>query len=277
MRPTGWAADVPREGRTKMAEDAVLYDVKDRIAHITLNKPDNMNRFDAELCGALREAWKRFEDDPEARVALLGANGDHFSWGAELTAGELMTQSGLQRTLLGAFPANGVRVFKPIVGAVHGMAIGTGYGMAVHGTDITYATEDTQFIFGEVWVGIVGMVMEYAPYMPFKVAMEFLLSGKPMSGRRAFEVGLVNHVCADREEMTEQALKMARTLARNAPLTLKAIKFGHYKVMETEAQRAMRQARHEFKAFIQPQLDSEDFKEGVRAMLEGRKPEFQGR
>jgi enoyl-CoA hydratase len=253
-----------------MKKEVLLYEVKDRIAFITMNNPPR-NLLDPDLCNALGEAWDRFAQDSESRVALLSANGPDFSFGADLR------HKGLLKDLRKAFPQNGTKILKPIVGAVHGTVAGSGYGLAIYGTDITLATEDTQFIFGEAWVGIVGSVIEYAPYMLFKPALEFYLTGQPLGGRRAYEIGLINRVTKDKEELMAEAYKMACILRDNAPLTLRAIKYGHYKNLESAARKAMRQAQEEFEAFIQPQLDSEDLQEGIRALKEGRKPVFEGR
>lgn len=253
-----------------MGSDVLIYEVKDQITYITLNNPER-NLLDPALCKALGEAWDHFADDTESRVAILSANGPDFSFGADLS------YKGLLKDLRRAFPPNGTKILKPIVGAVHGTVAGSGYGIAIYGTDITYATEDTQFIFGEAWVGIVGEILEYRPYMPFKIAMEFYMGGQPMSGKRAYEVGLVNHVTKDKKELMVEATKMAKILRDNAPLTLKSIKYGHYKNMETEGRKSMRLAQEEFNAFIQPQLDSEDLQEGIAALKENRKPIFKGR
>jgi len=253
-----------------MSKDVLLYEVKDKIAYLTLNNPPR-NLLNPELCIALGEAWSHFANDPESRVAVLSANGTDFSFGADLR------HSGLLSDLRKAFPQNGTKILKPIIGAVHGTVAGSGFGVVTYGTYITYATKDAQFIFGEAWVGIVGSIMEYAPYMPFKVAMEFYLSGQPMSGQRAYEVGFVNHVVKNKDELMTEAIKMAEILRDNAPLTLRTIKYGHYKNMETIGRKAMRQAQEEFEAFIQPQLVSEDFKEGFAALKENRKPVFKGR
>jgi enoyl-CoA hydratase/carnithine racemase len=254
-----------------MAKDIVLYEVKNRIAYITLNNPDNRNRLDPDMCIALGEVWDRFAEDDSAWVALLSANGKDFCRGADLR------HEGLLRYLARAFPPNGTKILKPIVGAVHGMVAGSGFGLAVYGTDITYATTDAQFVFAEVWVGIVGGIVEYAPYMPFKASLEFLLSGQPMSGQRAYEVGLVNHVCKNKDELMTEATKMAKILSENAPLTIRAIKYGQYKHRVEQQKRARRVARKEFEEFIKPQLESEDFKEGRAALFENRRPVFKGK
>ena len=254
-----------------MSKDIVLYDVKERVAYITLNNPENQNRLDPDMCIALGEAWQRFAQDDEAWVALLSGNGEDFCRGADLR------HEGLIKVLFRAFPPNGTKILKPIIGAVQGRVAGSGFGLATYGTDVTYATEDASFYFAESWVGIVGGIVEYVPYMPFKISLEFLLSGQPMSAERAYEVGFVNHVVKSRDELMTEAAKMARILSENAPLTLRAIKYGQYKRRVDTQKKAMRIAREEFETFIKPQLDSEDFKEGKAALFENRKPVFKGK
>jgi len=98
-----------------------------------------------------------------------------------------------------------------------------------------------------------------------------------MSGQRAYEVGLVNHVCKDKDQLMAEATKMAKILSENAPLTIRAIKYGQYKHRVEQQRRARRVAKKEFEQFIKPQLESEDFKEGRAALFENRKPVFKGK
>jgi len=256
--------------KTAKPEEVVIYEVKDNIAYITLNDPENRNKLEPDICKALGDVWIRFEKDAEARVAILSANGPDFCVGADITSPNLLNVLGR------AFPPNGTEVFKPIIGALNGTVCGSGYGLAL-GTDITYATRDTYFIFSEVRVGIVGAAPRYIPYMPFKVTLEFLLSGQPMSAQRAYEVGLVNKVVADRAELMAEAVRMADIIKKHAPLSLRAIKYGLYKIRETETQKAMREARYEFDAYVKPQVVSEDFREGIKALFDLREPEFKGK
>jgi len=104
-----------------MTNSLVLYEVKEQIAYITMNRPEKGNALNPELCGELAKTWDHFEQDPEARVAILSGAGKNFCVGLDLTTGIAG-----ERALPTAFPANGVKVFKPIIGVVQGWAVGSG-------------------------------------------------------------------------------------------------------------------------------------------------------
>jgi len=249
-----------------MAE-VVLYEVKDRIAYITMNRPEKLNAINNEMVAELSKTWDRFEQDPDARVAILSGAGRAFCGGADITPGAL--EPGTVRK---AFPVNGVQVLKPIIGAVQGLAMGAGSGLAIRGCDLTVAAEDAQFGFPEGRAGRVGGIIEYRPYMTFKQSMEFYLLGAWFDAQKACEVGLVNKVVS-KADLMDTARGWAEQLNKLAPLSLRIIKYGMYKIMDTP----VAQADREFKKFVQPQFDSEDFKEGARAFQEKRDPVFKGR
>jgi enoyl-CoA hydratase len=245
----------------------VLYEVKEEIAYITLNRPEKGNALSPELCAELGRTWERFEDDAAGRVAILNGAGKNFCVGLDLESG-----AEGEKALHLAFPANGVRIFKPIIAAVQGWATGSGYKLASEGADITIATESAHFSYPEPRVGIAGNLSFAVPYVLFKRALEFHLTGEPVDAHKAYEMGLVNKVVPEAELMKE-ARRMAEILKANAPLTLRALKYGFYKTANPQASHAAM----EFKAWIKPQHESEDMKEGARAFLEKRRPRFQGK
>jgi len=245
----------------------VLYEVKDQIAYITLNRPEKLNAINTEMVTELIKTWDRFEEDSDSKVAILSGAGKAFCGGADITPGAL--EPGTVRR---AFPVNGIQVLKPIIGAVHGLAMGAGSGLAIRGCDLTVAAEDAQFGFPETRAGRVGGIIEYRPYMTFKHSMEYYLLGTWFDAQKAYEVGLVNKV-VPMAELMDTAIDWAERLKKLAPLSLRIIKYGMYKIMDTP----VAQAEREFKKFVQTQFDSEDFKEGARAFQEKRDPEFKGR
>ena len=170
-----------------MTNDAITYRSQDGIAVITINKPDRMNRIDADVVEGLHAAWHRFMASDEDRVAVLtGAGEKAFSAGADLRAPP--------NNLYRAIPGVGVPVDKPVVGAVAGWVVGGGMVLTTM-CDILVAADNTRFSYPEVKVGFTGgIITNLASRIPHKIAMEMLLVGEPIDAKRAYEVGYVNKV-----------------------------------------------------------------------------------
>ena len=262
-----------------MSDDIVRYEVRDEIAFVEMNRPDKLNALSVELADALNNTWSRFEADTSAKVAILSGAGRAFSAGADLG------RDGSPRDdvripwairVHRAYPQNGVTVFKPIIGAVHGYALGGGWALAVRGCDITIAGESAIFGFPESRVGISIPPVDYLPYLPFKASLEFMLlawnGGEMLDARRAHDLGMVNRVVPDSELMNE-AIRWAEMLKKIPPMYIKAVKYGHYKAVESKTVRDER----EYLSFIWPQETSEDSREGRHAFREKREPRFKGR
>jgi len=261
------------EPRKKAAdEDVLLYSTSGGITEITLNRPESLNAINSTLAEALADAWDRFEADPAAKVAILSGAGRAFCAGQDITPGAL--REGLPHQSHRAYPQNGKSVFKPIIAAVHGHVAGAGFGLGIRGADITIAAESTLITYPEPRSGVSVPPLEYVPYMPFKISLEFMLlawrGGHPIDSHRAYDLGLVNRVVTD-GDLKEEAFRWADLLMQIPTLYVRALKYGHYQATQTR----MGTFEHEYYAFVRPQEQSGNAQEGLAAFLEKRQPKFQ--
>jgi enoyl-CoA hydratase/carnithine racemase len=257
-----------------MTEPVLLYEVRDEIAFVTLNRPEKRNAMNGALCDAIRDVWPRFEQDPEAKVAILRAAGKDFSVGKDLTPNSSDPEVPFQ--LHQAYPRNGTEIFKPIIAAVQGYVIGGAYALAIRGCDITIAADTALIGFPEGRAGIAIPPIDYLPYLPFKVSLEFMLlawkGAQMMDAHRAYQLGFVNKVVPE-AELLDEAVRWAEQLKRVPPLYIKSVKHGHYR----SAQSRIRAYELEYLNYVWPQLQSEDRQEAISAFAEKREPRFTGR
>ena len=242
----------------------VTYESRDGIAEITLNRADKYNVINHEIVEELHQAWVRFANTPEDRVAILAAAGEKaFTAGANLRD--------IPHDLWRAIPGVGVPVNKPIIAVTTGLVIGGGL-VLVQMADLAVAADNTVFSYPEAKVGFSGgLISSLAARIPHKVAMELLLVGGNLSAQRAYEVGLVNRVVPLGQQL-ETARELAAQLAANAPLVLSLLKdfVGQVLPKGPSEQAAIARAR------VLEINASADFHEGISAFTEKRTPTFSG-
>jgi len=245
--------------------DIVTYESADRIATITINRPQAMNALDTRVVEGLSAAWRRYRDGDD-RCAVLAAAGDRaFSVGADLKDPPAELWHGV--------PGVGVEIEKPIVAAVKGYCVGGAY-VIVQNCDLVVAADTTQFIYPEAQVGFTGgLIAGAAARIPHKIAMEFMLLGQRLSAQRAYEVGMVNKVTPLGQEVAG-AMEYARILAASAPLVVQTLKrFVNATVIPKSPSEISAIYRRDLLAV----RNSADGAEGRRAFAEKRKPNFEGR
>lgn len=247
----------------------VLYEVRDQIALITLNRPERLNAISLALREQLGEAFLRFEADPALRVAIVtGAGNKAFCAGMDLKeAAELKV--GLRPRTPGL--NEGIKVSKPVIAAVNGFALAGGW-MIVQMCDLCVASEHATFGITE---GKVGRGMPWAApmtrMMSQRVALELLLTGRKITAQRAYEIGFVNQV-VPHDKLLEAATALANEIIECAPLTVAAAKEMVYMAHEMGVGAAARAGAHIFDRVYR----AADALEGPLAFKEKRKPNWKG-
>ncbi len=203
-----------------------LYEKRGRIAVMTINRPEALNAFTADMLRGMDAAFADFAADGDLWVAILTASGDRsFSSGMDLKEAIPLLQSGDEMGYEDHTKRPFSDVFKPIIAAVNGFCIAGGMEF-LQGTDIRIAAEDATFGLGEVRWGIIptgGSHVRLPRQIPWAVAMEMLLTGKPLTAQRAYDIGLVNQV-VPADVLMETALQWAETICKNGPLAVRTAK-----------------------------------------------------
>jgi enoyl-CoA hydratase/carnithine racemase len=205
----------------------VTYQCDDRVATITYNRPEARNAINGELRQDLNAAWVRFRDDDDAWVAIITGAGPAFCAGADLK--DPGGAVGANEHSFWEVPSaqsleSGLEVWKPVIAAVNGPAIGFGLTMLA-AADFVIASERASFSFPEVQLGV--PTVQGAVRMPrligWQYAMELLLIGDRVDAERAREMGLVWKV-VPHDRLMDEAHALARRLLKAAPLAARATK-----------------------------------------------------
>ncbi|GGU41332.1 crotonase/enoyl-CoA hydratase family protein [Lentzea flava] len=233
---------------------------------ITIDRPQARNAVDAAVAAELAAALDEVEATPELRVGVLTGAGGTFSAGMDLKAALKGESPEIPGRGFGGLTE--AELSKPLIAAVEGFAMGGGFELAL-GCDLIVAAEDAKFGLPEVKRGLIaagGGVVRLPQRIPHHLAMELLLTGEPVDGRRAGELGLANRVVAN-GEAAAVALQLAEKIAENAPLALAAVKNVVRSADPWAAQRTE----------IAKLMTTADVREGMTAFAERRTPQWTGR
>jgi enoyl-CoA hydratase/carnithine racemase len=251
---------------------AVRYERIDGVAWLTIARPEARNALNREVRAGLWHGVRRFNGDDRAQALVLTGEGEAaFCAGGDLKE---MAETGLKvppRDFVPHFGRN-VEVAKPTIAAVNGAAYAGGFLLAQM-CDLCVASEHARFAVTEARVGRGAPWAAVLPWLiPPRVALQILMTGEPISARRAHELGLVNQVVAP-ADLREASQLLARTVAGNAPLSVRAAKAMVYAAAGAARTAALDAADR----IWEPVYLSEDAQEGPRAFAAGRTPIWRGR
>ena len=259
----------------------VLYEKRERIAYITLNRPEALNALNTPLRRLLLEALQDFAADDETWVAVItGAGSRAFSAGADLkemsARRQAESEAGWRDPFWAPEPVSlnrGLRIWKPVVAAINGYCLAGGLELAL-ACDIRIAAEHAEFALKEVQRGIIpggGGTQRLPRAIPLNIALELMLTGDHIDAREAHRLGLVNHV-VPAEQLMPTAEAIARKICANAPLAVREIKEAAYRGLDTTLDEGLRLESLLAKAI----RHTKDSKEGPRAFAEKRPAVFKG-
>ncbi len=252
---------------------------EERLATVTLNRPDSLNAVNPGLHRELEQIWLDLADDDEVNAIVLTGAGRAFCAGGDvkgMSSGQL-TGAGSRSNLAAhgrRIVQNMLEVEQPIIGAINGDAVGLGATIALL-TDVIVASEKARFGDTHVRVGIVagdgGAVIWPLLIGPAR-AKEFLMRGNLVNGAEAARMGLVNYAVAP-EQVMAKAREIARELADGATLAIRWTKLAVNKWLKQQVNMILDASL----AYEIVTMTTEDHREAARAFVEKRKPAFKGR
>jgi enoyl-CoA hydratase/carnithine racemase len=264
--------------------DTILYEVEDRTATITFDRPDQLNAVNPAMVRDLRRAYAAAEADEAVWTIVVTGSGRAFCAGADVTEIPEDGRVVYDEPYLSTYPQWEApqeatppfrTMTKPIIAAVNGLCCGAGLDLVTTG-DIAIASERAEFFDPHVSIGLVSgrEVVRLARVLPLNVAMRMALTGRHerLGAQRAYELGLVSEV-VPHDELLDRALALAALVNRNAPLAVRGTRLAIRKGLDLP----LHEAEILAEAFRERVVRTDDAKEGPRAFVDKRAPKWQGR
>ncbi len=267
-----------------MGYETILYEVEDRTAVITFNRPEQLNAVSPAMVVELRRAYAAAEADESVWTIVVTGNGRAFCAGADVTEipedGRVIYEEAYLSTYpQWEAPQEATPPFrtmtKPIIAAVNGLCCGAGLDLVTTG-DIAIASERAEFFDPHVSIGLVSgrEMVRLARVLPMNIALRVALTGRHerMSAQRAYELGMISEV-VPHERLLERAREVAHLVNRNAPLAVRGTRLAIRKGIDLP----LHEAEILAEAFRERVVRTDDAKEGPLAFTEKRAPKWTGR
>ena len=264
--------------------ETITYEVADRVATITLDRPDQLNAVSPLMARELRQAYAAAEADEAVWTLLVTANGRAFCAGADVSEipedGRVIYDEPYLSTLAQwEAPQEGTPPFrsmtKPVLVAVNGLCCGAGLDWVTTG-DIVIASDRAEFFDPHVSIGLVSgrEMVRLARVLPTNIAMRVALTGRHerMGAQRAYDLGMISEV-VEHDRLLERAHEIAALVNRNAPLAVRGTRLAIRQGLDLP----LREAENLGEAFRERVLRTDDAKEGPLAFMEKREPEWKAR
>lgn len=241
------------------------YETKDKIAYITLNRPEKLNAINFQMFESLWTAFHRYESDPDTWVAILSGKGRTFCAGHDHNERRSMAVDELFVSAL--------NLSKPLIVAVHGHCVGMALAL-VFCSDIRIGTEDSQYGWPNVRLGVssIGAPAFMPHFLPRNFGYEYMFTGDLMPAREAFRLGLLNHLTTQDTLMTT-AENVAGKISANAPLAVQAMKEATLLGLGLPMEQRLKIS----KMITERVAETDDALEGSLAFSEKRKPVWRGK
>ncbi len=252
--------------------DEVLVERLDGIQLITINRPEVRNAQNAATAAGIAAAVDELDASDELRVGVLTGAGGTFSSGMDLKAFLNGESPSIEGRGLGGITITPPR--KPLIGAVEGWAVAGGFELLL-ACDLVVAAETARLGVPEVKRSLVaagGAALLLPSRVPLALALEMLLTGDPITARRAAEIGLVNRVTEEGGALAG-AIELARAIAANGPLAVAATK----RIARSSVDWSMAEGWARQQEIAGPVFASDDAREGASAFAEKRPPVWRGR
>lgn len=255
----------------------ISYQKEGKIAIFTINRPEALNLINVQTARELREAMVDFRDDPDLWVGIItGAGEKAFCAGADIKDMLPFLKEQLQNSPQAILdtPICGLELWKPLIAAVNGLALGAGLEIAM-ACDLRIVSEKARFGVPEVTLGLIpgwGGTQRLPRMVPWCKAAELLLMGKLIDAQEAYRIGLVNTVVPP-EAVMPTAREWAETICQAAPLAVRAAKEAMIRGSSLPLEDGLR-LENALEAYL---MSTEDYFEGTTAFLEKRKPDFKAR